>query len=107
MSFIREVLHTEGKHVDAVVYGTYDSEHQYSGKADEQADARAAIASECGYRAVILVDEHGLYYKQVIIQRNHRIDKCYEYEDVETLLEGSREDEELREEACERRYSCK
>ena len=51
-------------------------------------------------------DEHGFDYQQVVVERDHRVEQGDENQQMKSLLESGREDEELREKACEGRNAC-
>ena len=72
-------LQSEGEHIDAVVDGAGDAEDKDSGKAEDEAYACAAVAAEGSDRGVALVDEHGLHDKEIVVERDHRVDEGNEH----------------------------
>ena len=99
-------LQTERELVDTVIYHAGNAQHDDAGRAQQEADARVVIALEGNDGLVALVDVHGLHHAQVVVQGQHRVDQSDEHQQVEAAFEGCREDEELREEACEGRDAC-
>ena len=55
---------------------------------------------------VILVDEHGFYHQQVVVERDNRVEASDEHQDVEPFLRGCGKDKEFAEETGKGRDSC-
>ena len=99
-------LKPEREYVDTVVNHAEDTQQQDPCHAERKADARIAVAAQRCDRLFVGRNVHRLHDQQVVIERNHRIDKRDEHQQVETTLECCSEDEELREEPGKRRDAC-
>ena len=89
--------------VDGIVNNTGNAQHDDARRAYQQTGTGIIVAAESGDRLIARIDVHGFHHAQVIIEREHRVDQRNEHQQVETAVESRRKDEELREEARERR----
>ena len=89
--------------VDRVVNHARQAQNDDACRANQQAGTCVVVAAESSNGGIGRGDVHSFDNPQVIVKRNYRVDQCNEHQQMETAVEGCREDEELREEACERR----
>ena len=102
MNEIHQHRAVRGDAEQAVVEPAYKAECQNTANCNPQGEAFTAGGTEIRDSAFILADEHGLYNKQIVIQRDDCVYKRYKHKHVDchaSLIDGSREDKEFREEA--------
>ena len=92
-----------------IVDAAEESDKNDTGNAYPHAETFASGRTESGnYAFFLILDEHGLHHQQIVVERDDGVDQRYQCEDVErgrTGLYSRREDEELAEESCKRRYT--
>ena len=86
-------LHAEGERSDRIVHYAGDTQQQYTGSTERQAQTGAPVAAEGRDGVFAGGDEHGFDYQQVVVERDHRIEQGDENQQVESAAEGGRKDE--------------
>ena len=86
-----------------------DTEQYDAGHSDNETEALGTSRFETCDGAFLFSDIHCLHYEKIVVERNDGVDEGDKHEDVDgnaALVDGSGEDEELREEACKGRNTC-